>query len=93
MALTAAGPSIGRRGFVIAAGLAAALPHTLLVHGRRVGAATPRQIAERTARLRRLDNYLGGADTHDLYAAEVHSITQLIKDGSYSEATGRQTGS
>ncbi|WP_032712294.1 helix-turn-helix domain-containing protein [Salinispora arenicola] len=90
VALTAAGPSIGRRGFVIAAGLAAALPHTLLVHGRRVGAATPRQIAERTARLRRLDNYLGGADTHDLYAAEVHSTTQLIKDGSYSEATGRQ---
>lgn len=90
MTLTTAGPAIGRRGFVIAAGLAAALPHTLLAHGRRVGAATPGQIAERTARLRRLDNYLGGADTRDLYAAEVHSTTQLIKDGSYSEATGRQ---
>ncbi len=91
MALTAGGPAIGRRGFVIAAaGLAAALPHTLLSHGRRVGAATPGQIAERTARLRRLDSYLGGADTHDLYAAEVRSTTQLIKDGSYSEATGQQ---
>ncbi|WP_026269788.1 helix-turn-helix domain-containing protein [Salinispora arenicola] len=90
VALTAGGPAIGRRGFVIAAGLAAALPHTILVHGRRVGAATPGQIAERTARLRRLDNYLGGADTHDLYAAEVHSTTRLIQDGSYSDSTGRQ---
>ena len=79
-----------RREFVAAAGLAAALPHTLLTHGRQVGAATPRRLAERTARLRRLDNYLGGGDTREVYAAEVASTTALVRDGSYSETIRRQ---
>ncbi|MFJ6196931.1 helix-turn-helix domain-containing protein [Micromonospora sp. NPDC092111] len=82
--------TIGRREFVAAAGVAAALPHTLLSHGRQVGASAPGRLAERTARLRRLDNYLGGADTHHLYAAEVDSTSRLLQEGSYSEATGRQ---
>ncbi|MEW2382312.1 helix-turn-helix transcriptional regulator [Micromonospora sp. NPDC047707] len=89
VALAALRPTIPRRDFVAAAGLAAALPHTLLAHGRHVGAATPGRLAERTARLRRLDNYLGGADTHRTYAAEVESTTRLVQDGSYTEATGR----
>ncbi|MEU1686638.1 helix-turn-helix transcriptional regulator [Micromonospora sp. NPDC005707] len=86
----AARPGVRRRDLVAAAGLAAALPHTLLSHGRQVGAATPARLAERTARLRRLDNYLGGADTRHAYAAEVESTTRLIRDGSYREAVGRQ---
>ncbi|GGR96196.1 hypothetical protein GCM10010169_45910 [Micromonospora fulviviridis] len=86
----AARPGVRRREFVAAAGLAAALPHTLLSHGRQVDAATPGRLAERTARLRRLDNYLGGADTRQAYAAEVESTSRLIRDGSYSEAVGRQ---
>lgn len=64
--LAAVRPGIRRREFVAAAGLAAALPHTLLAHGRHVGNAVPGRLADRTARLRRLDNYLGGADTHQL---------------------------
>ncbi|MBG6064941.1 transcriptional regulator with XRE-family HTH domain [Micromonospora ureilytica] len=86
----AAQPTIRRREFVAAAGLAAALPHTLLGHGRHVGTGTARRLAERTARLRRLDNFLGGADTHHLYTAEADATTRLIHDGSYSEPVGRQ---
>ncbi|KAB1946096.1 helix-turn-helix transcriptional regulator [Micromonospora sp. ALFpr18c] len=83
-------PTIRRREFVAAAGLAAALPHTLLGHGRHVGPGTAGRLAERTARLRRLDNFLGGADTHRLYQAEADSTTRLIQEGSYSETVGRQ---
>ncbi len=60
-----------RRRELVAAGLAAALPHSLLTHGRHIGTATPARLLQRTARLRRLDNHLGGADTYHLYAAEV----------------------
>ncbi|NBE85092.1 helix-turn-helix domain-containing protein [Micromonospora rubida] len=89
-ALAAGQRGLRRREFVAAAGLAATLPHTLLAHGRRVGAATPGRLAARTARLRRLDNHLGGADTHRLYAAEVDATTRLVQDGAYDEPTGRQ---
>lgn len=88
--LVALVPSGLRRREVIArAGLVAALPHTLLSHGRQIGADMPRQLAERTARLRRLDDYLGGADTFAMYAAELDSTVRLAQDGSYTEATGR----
>ncbi|TDC60339.1 XRE family transcriptional regulator [Micromonospora sp. KC207] len=89
-ALATAGPGLRRREFVAAAGLAAALPHTLLAHGRRVGADTPGRLLDHTARLRRLDNHLGGADTYRLYAAEVDATAHLVQDGSFSETTGRQ---
>lgn len=78
-----------RRDFVAAAGVAVALPHQRLTFGRRVGADLPAQLVTRTARLRRLDDFLGGADTHRLYAAEVDSTKALIRDGSYTEKTGR----
>ncbi|MFF5074115.1 helix-turn-helix domain-containing protein, partial [Micromonospora olivasterospora] len=89
-ALAAIRPGVRRREFVAAAGLATALPHTLLAHGRHVGAATPGRLAARIARLRRLDNHLGGADTHHLYAAEVDATARLVRDGAYDESTGRQ---
>ncbi|MDQ7910795.1 helix-turn-helix transcriptional regulator [Phytohabitans sp. ZYX-F-186] len=79
---------VRRRTFVAAAGIAAALPHQRLAFGRRVGADLPAQLVTRAARLRRLDDYLGGADTYRLYAAEVESTKTLIRDGSYTEATG-----
>ncbi|MGW5582211.1 helix-turn-helix domain-containing protein [Micromonospora chokoriensis] len=90
LAALAARPTIGRREFVAAAGLAAALPHTALSAGNHIGPATAGRLAERTARLRRLDNFLGGADTHHLYAAEADATTRLIQDGTYSAAVGRQ---
>ncbi|GAA2190326.1 helix-turn-helix domain-containing protein [Micromonospora lupini] len=89
-ALATTSPGIRRRELVAAAGLAAALPHTLLAHGRRVGTATSAQLIERTARLRRLDNYLGGADTREIYTAEVEATTRLIQNGAYNQPTGRQ---
>ncbi|MEU7929577.1 helix-turn-helix transcriptional regulator [Micromonospora sp. NPDC049107] len=89
-ALAATRQGIRRRVFVAAAGVTAALPQTLLAHGRHVGSGTPGQLAERTARLRRLDNYLGGADTRQIYAAEVETTTRLIQNGVYAERTGRR---
>jgi transcriptional regulator with XRE-family HTH domain len=80
---------VGRREFVAAAGLAVALPQTLLAHGRQVGSEVPAQLSDRTARLRRIDDYLGGADTYRMYASEVDYTTHLVQDGTYSEATGR----
>lgn len=84
-----AGTGIRRRHVITKAGLAVALPHTILDHGRQVGADAPQQIAERTARLRRIDDYLGGADTVEMYAAEQESTLRLIRNGTYTESTGR----
>lgn len=84
-----AGPGIRRRDVIAQAGLAVALPHTILDHGRRVGADTLQQLRERTARLRRVDDYLGGADTVEMYAAEQEATLRIIRDGSYAESTGR----
>ncbi|MFG1902555.1 helix-turn-helix domain-containing protein [Micromonospora carbonacea] len=89
VALAGSRPGLRRRDLV-AAGLAAALPQSLLTHGRRIGAAAPARLLERTARLRRLDNHLGGADTYHLYAAEVDATARLVREGSYRDDTGRQ---
>ncbi|GAB3151572.1 hypothetical protein GCM10027290_41090 [Micromonospora sonneratiae] len=80
---------VRRRDLVAAAGFAAVLPHTLLVSGRKVGADVPQQLLDRTARLRRIDDYLGGIDTYPMYATEVESTMRLVREGSYTEATGR----
>jgi transcriptional regulator with XRE-family HTH domain len=56
---------------------------------RRVGAGVPAQLLTRTARLRRLDDFLGGADTFRTYAAEVDATSELLREGVYSKATGR----
>ena len=91
-ALAATSHGIRRRELVAAAGVGRRTSgsHLLLAHGRRVGTATSAQLAERTARLRRLDNYLGGADTRRMYAAELEATTRLIQNGAYSQPTGRQ---
>ncbi|WP_121160044.1 helix-turn-helix domain-containing protein [Micromonospora pisi] len=86
-ALVSADGGIGRREFV-AGGIAVALPHLVLDHGRQVGSDLPVQLTERTARLRRIDDYLGGADTYEVFAAEVESTRRLAQGGSFSEATG-----
>ncbi len=72
------------------AGLALSLPSVVGPKlGRRVGSAEPSQLLERTARLRRLDDILGGADTYWFYAAELASTTALAKDASYTSSTRR----
>jgi transcriptional regulator with XRE-family HTH domain len=45
----------------------------LLSAGRRIGADVPEALIQRLARLRRLDNYLGGSETYHLYASELQA--------------------
>jgi transcriptional regulator with XRE-family HTH domain len=56
---------------------------------RRIGADVVEQLQRRTARLRRLDDVLGGADTYRVYATELAATRDLMKVSAYSEATGR----
>jgi transcriptional regulator with XRE-family HTH domain len=46
----------------------------------RVGRSDIARLYRRTARLRRLDDIMGGADTYPLYAAETESTARLIRD-------------
>ncbi|MEJ3750597.1 helix-turn-helix transcriptional regulator [Actinomycetes bacterium KLBMP 9797] len=79
---------VRRRAFLAGAGLAAALSHAPPRQSRQVGAEVPVKLVQRTARLRRLDDYLGGADTWRTYAAEVAETEARVKEGVYTEATG-----
>ena len=47
-------------------------------------------IRPRTVRFRRLDDHLGGGDTFRLYSTELESTSDVLRYGSYSEATGRE---
>lgn len=86
-------PAVNRRAVLEAgalAGMLAAVPQ--LVHagdGRAIGVDEVEALRERTARLRRLDDYLGGADTLQLYAGEMQGTAALLSDAVYSETTGR----
>ncbi|TCP56928.1 hypothetical protein EV191_101877 [Tamaricihabitans halophyticus] len=55
---------------------------------RRVGHADLIRLRERTARLRRLDNFMGGADTYDMYLAEMERTKQLLTLGNYVAELG-----
>jgi len=83
--------NIPRRDFVARAGLAAALPYiaplAMGVGGRRIGAQFVTQLHHRTARLRRLDNILGGADTVAVYRAEYDGTAQAIRTATFTERT------
>ncbi|MFD0902224.1 helix-turn-helix domain-containing protein [Actinomadura sediminis] len=56
---------------------------------RRIGADLVDRLRRRTARLRQLDDVLGGIDTFRVYAAEVSATRRLLGRATYSEATGR----
>ncbi len=77
-------------GSTVAAGLLTSLPQpTKLAVGRRVGSDVVSLLRERIARLRRLDDFLGGADTFQVYAAEYEATANLLKHTRYTQATGR----
>lgn len=63
---------------------------TYLEAGRRLGADLPRKLRQRTARLRRLDDFMGGGDTYDMYCQELESTITLAEEGVYTEDTGRE---
>jgi hypothetical protein len=58
--------------------------------GRQVGGEQVDQLLLNTARLRRLDDYVGGADTFEMFAAEVSATTRMLQECSYQESTGRR---
>jgi tetratricopeptide (TPR) repeat protein len=61
-----------------------------LAAGRRIGADVPQGLARRLARLRRLDNYLGGGETYHLYAAELDATKTLAREVDCSQETRRE---
>ncbi|MGW6274675.1 helix-turn-helix domain-containing protein [Streptomyces sp. NPDC055060] len=83
------GESLHRRRFLQAAGLAATLPATASPSHARIGEQTLTRLRERTARLRRLDDVLGGGDTYRVYTAEYQATKMLLREGNYGQATGR----
>lgn len=87
------GDEVRRREFFKAtagAGMAVGLPDLARpMTGRRVGRDFPERLRERTARLRRLDDVLGGGDTYRIYLGEYQATKTLMRDCTYSEETGR----
>lgn len=82
-------PDLRRRSVVsLAAGLAAGFtagvsPDPYVGTGQRLVT----QAQNRTTRLRRLDDHLGGADTYGLYLAELEATSARVCEGSESETT------
>ncbi|MGC5004868.1 helix-turn-helix domain-containing protein [Streptomyces sp. DT203] len=88
------GPYVRRRTILQAAtttGLAAALP---ALHRpdppRRITDAYVDRLRERTARLRRLDDILGGGDTYRVYLGEVQFTKGLLRRGSFTDDSRRR---
>jgi tetratricopeptide (TPR) repeat protein len=81
---------VRRRRFLGVMGGAAlpALGLTDLPVGGRIGPNEVDQLYRHTARLRRLDNVLGGADTYQLYAAQAASTEDLLATGHYADQVG-----
>ncbi|GAA2345059.1 XRE family transcriptional regulator [Streptomyces kunmingensis] len=75
-----------RKSTVTAAGLVGLVP---LEVGQRIGVHDVEQLKSRAARLRRLDDTLGGGDTFKLYLSEFQSTRVLMRDHTYSENVGR----
>jgi tetratricopeptide (TPR) repeat protein len=74
----------------IGAGLVLGLPELASIKiGERIGPEVPTQLRRRTARLRRLDDLLGGGDTYRVYLGEYHRTKVLLREGTYTEATGK----
>ncbi|WP_328666083.1 XRE family transcriptional regulator [Streptomyces sp. NBC_00322] len=57
---------------------------------RRIGPRQVQHLKRRATRLRSLDDVLGGADTRQMYRAELGTTLNLLRNASYAEATGRQ---
>lgn len=85
--------AVDRRAFAgLATGLALA-PLTRARSGSRIGATQVQQLHLRTARLRRLDDHLGGMDTYAVYTSELAATERLMKSASYSSTVaGALTG-
>jgi transcriptional regulator with XRE-family HTH domain len=77
------------RDTAITVGLTLAAPAST-TGGRRISAATPQRLLARAARLRKLDDVLGGGDTYRLYRSEYEATKQMLRQASYTENVGKQ---
>ncbi|NJC71484.1 tetratricopeptide repeat protein [Planosporangium thailandense] len=57
--------------------------------GRRIGTRLAEVVVERTDALRRMDDFLGGGDMHDLVRRELRVTLAMVRGASYTEKTGR----
>jgi len=83
---------VQRREFLTAsiglAGLLSVSPQlTHLATGRNIGSQVPDLLRQRLSRLRRLDDYLGGADTYRVYLAELQATKTLAAQAACAETT------
>ena len=65
------------------------VPPAAHLTGSRLTHAAVIHASLRTARLRRLDDYLGGAHTYPIYVAEMDATAKAIRDGRGSETAER----
>lgn len=84
---------VRRRQFLRAsssAGLAVGIPDLVRPStGQRIGRDFPGLLRQRTARLRRLDDVLGGGDTYRVYLGEYQQTKALLRDSTCTEGTRR----
>ena len=81
---------VRRREFIgTAAGVALALRIGSVDVANRITAGAVTELKMRAARLRKLDDHLGGGDTYSLYLSEFQSTAALARRGNYSEQVGR----
>ncbi|KQW11389.1 hypothetical protein [Streptomyces sp. Root369] len=74
------------------AGLAAALPAlTRPTAPKRVSTGYVERLRHRTARLRRLDDILGGGDTYRVYLGEYQATKALLRDSVFTPESRRRT--
>jgi transcriptional regulator with XRE-family HTH domain len=57
--------------------------------GRRVGARLADVVQERVDVLRRMDDFVGGGDLHDLVRSELRATVDIVHDAAYTEDVGR----
>ncbi|MEV7124009.1 transcriptional regulator [Kitasatospora griseola] len=98
--LTDVGGPVDRRGFLIASTstLAAAFAQwtraqpalAVTARGRRVGTEAVNLFDARLDALRHLDDTIGASQVYDAAALELRLITDLLKNASYTEETGRR---
>ncbi len=56
--------------------------------GRRIGSGLVHRVEARVAHLRRLDDYIGGGDSHAIVTRELDATSALVRHGSYPQAVG-----
>ena len=92
---------LDRRGFLILSGSAiAAMAHSWAfieperianaINGRVIDEEIASWIEDRIPSLRRMDDKLGGAKLRDLVGAELHLVSELIANGTYTSRLGRR---